>query len=71
MSSTIRRLSRPGAAWHINTKTKAVTLPGLTTADTPRTGIMQRWWAYMGDLMKTSPDNPSAVQPLARLFRPD
>ena len=43
-------------------------LPGHTTANLPATEIMRRWWAYMGDLMETNPDNSPVVQPLARVF---
>ena len=43
-------------------------LPGHTTAELPGTAIMQRWWAYMADLMETNPDNSPVVQPLERVF---
>ncbi|MBF9141133.1 L-rhamnose mutarotase [Hymenobacter properus] len=46
-------------------------LPGHSSDDLPRTEIMQRWWAYMGDLMETNPDNSPVVQPLARVFHMD
>lgn len=46
-------------------------LPGHTTGHLPRTEIMRRWWAYMGDLMETNPDNSPVVQPLARVFHLD
>ncbi|MBD2722056.1 L-rhamnose mutarotase [Hymenobacter armeniacus] len=43
-------------------------VPGHTTDLLPTTETMQRWWAYMGDLMDTNPDNSPVVQPLARVF---
>ena len=43
-------------------------VPGHTIDALPGTAIMQRWWAYMGDLMATNPDNSPVVQPLARVF---
>lgn len=46
-------------------------LPGHTTDSLPATEIMQRWWAYMGDLMETNPDNSPVVQPLPRVFHLD
>ena len=30
--------------------------------------IMQKWWAYMGDLMETHPDNAPVAVALPRLF---
>lgn len=39
------------------------------TADTlPDLPIMQRWWAYMADLMETNPDQSPVVKPLERVF---
>ncbi|UOQ96818.1 L-rhamnose mutarotase [Hymenobacter sp. 5317J-9] len=46
-------------------------VPGHATDQLPATEIMQRWWAYMGDLMETNPDNSPVVQPLARVFHMD
>ena len=43
-------------------------VPGHTTDGLPTTAIMQRWWAYMGDLMETNPDSSPVVKPLARVF---
>lgn len=43
-------------------------VPGHGIDALPGTAIMQRWWAYMGDLMATNPDNSPVVQPLARVF---
>lgn len=43
-------------------------LPGHTTAALPGTAIMQRWWAYMADLMETNPDHSPVVVPLTRVF---
>jgi L-rhamnose mutarotase len=46
-------------------------VPGHTTDALPATAIMQRWWAYMGDLMDTNPDSSPRVQPLERVFHMD
>ena len=34
----------------------------------PRTEIMQRWWAYMADIMATNPDRSPVATPLSRVF---
>ena len=34
----------------------------------PQNEVMQRWWAYMADLMETKPDNEPVAVPLATLF---
>lgn len=42
------------------------------TADVlPNQPVMQRWWAYMADLMETNPDASPTVQPLDRVFHLD
>ncbi|MBD2701531.1 L-rhamnose mutarotase [Spirosoma sp. BT702] len=42
------------------------------TADTlPEQAIMQKWWAYMADLMDTYPDNSPVVIRLERVFHMD
>jgi L-rhamnose mutarotase len=39
------------------------------TADTlPTLPIVQRWWAYMADLMDTNPDNSPVVTTLEPVF---
>ncbi|MGI4735409.1 MAG: L-rhamnose mutarotase [Janthinobacterium lividum] len=43
-------------------------LPGHTAAALPGLPVMQRWWAYMADLMETNPDNSPVVVALARVF---
>jgi len=43
-------------------------LPGHTADQLPTLPVMQRWWAYMADLMDTNPDNSPVVKPLQRLF---
>lgn len=30
--------------------------------------VMQKWWAYMGDIMETNPDNSPVAVPLTPLF---
>ncbi|CCH53216.1 L-rhamnose 1-epimerase [Fibrisoma limi BUZ 3] len=46
-------------------------LEGHRADDLPMLSIMQRWWAYMADLMDTNPDNSPVVQPLERVFHSD
>lgn len=43
-------------------------LPGHTSAELPSLPVMQRWWAYMADLMETNPDNSPVVVPLIQVF---
>lgn len=45
--------------------------PGHTMADLPQHPVMQRWWAYMGDLMRTHPDGSPVAEPLPCLFHLD
>ncbi len=39
-----------------------------TMAELPAHPVMQRWWAYMADLMEVKPDNEPVVTPLATVF---
>ncbi|MFD2934322.1 L-rhamnose mutarotase [Spirosoma flavum] len=39
-----------------------------TTAALPGLPIMQRWWAYMADLMETNPNNSPVVVSLEQVF---
>jgi L-rhamnose mutarotase len=34
----------------------------------PESPVMQRWWAYMADIMETRPDNEPVVVPLETVF---
>jgi L-rhamnose mutarotase len=43
-------------------------LPGHMADHLPTHEVMQRWWAYMADLMETNADSSPVVQPLARVF---
>ncbi|GAB3768121.1 L-rhamnose mutarotase [Spirosoma horti] len=43
-------------------------LPDHTTEALPGLPIMQRWWAYMADLMETNPDNSPVTVSLTRVF---
>lgn len=36
--------------------------------DLPNHPVMQRWWAYMGDIMETNPDNSPISVPLKEVF---
>lgn len=34
----------------------------------PEHAVMQRWWAYMADIMQTGPDNAPTAVPLTQVF---
>jgi L-rhamnose mutarotase len=34
----------------------------------PAKEIMQKWWAYMGDIMESNPDNSPVSTPLKEVF---
>lgn len=34
----------------------------------PAREIMQKWWAYMGDIMESNPDNSPVSTPLKEVF---
>ena len=36
--------------------------------DLPKHPVMQRWWAYMGDIMDANPDNSPVSMPLKEVF---
>lgn len=36
--------------------------------DLPRHPVMQRWWAYMADIMEVGSDNAPVAVPLTRVF---
>ncbi len=36
--------------------------------DLPGSAIMQRWWAYMADIMETGPNGEPAAVPLTPVF---
>jgi L-rhamnose mutarotase len=36
--------------------------------DLPRHPVMQKWWAYMADIMETNPDNSPLSEPLREVF---
>ena len=41
---------------------------GHTMADLPNHPVMQRWWAFMADIMETKPDNEPVAVPLVTVF---
>ncbi|GAB3794584.1 L-rhamnose mutarotase [Spirosoma humi] len=43
-------------------------LPDHTADALPGLLIMQRWWAYMADLMETNSDHSPVTVPLTRVF---
>ena len=36
--------------------------------DLGQTEIVQKWWAYMADIMETNPDNSPVITPLEEVF---
>ena len=34
----------------------------------PANAVMQKWWAYMGDIMESNPDNSPVSVPLKEVF---
>jgi L-rhamnose mutarotase len=42
-----------------------------TADDLPNTDIVKKWWAYMGDIMETNPDNSPMCKPLKEVFHQD
>jgi L-rhamnose mutarotase len=41
---------------------------GHSMADLPRHPVMQKWWAYMGDIMRTNPDGSPVAVDLVETF---
>ena len=41
---------------------------GHTMADLPKTPVMQKWWAYMGDIMATNADGSPIAIDLSETF---
>ena len=41
---------------------------GHTMDALPQHPVMQRWWAFMGDLMRTNADGSPVVEPLPCMF---
>ena len=41
---------------------------GAKLDDLPRQPVMQRWWAYMQDIMDTNPDHSPVSIPLKEIF---
>ncbi|WP_319590776.1 L-rhamnose mutarotase [uncultured Draconibacterium sp.] len=39
-----------------------------SSQDLGQTAIVQKWWAYMKDIMKTNPDNSPVSVPLDEVF---
>ena len=37
----------------------------------PARSTMQKWWAFMADIMETNPDNSPVVVPIQELFHMD
>lgn len=42
--------------------------PGHTMADLPDQSVMQRWWAYMADIMRVNPDGSPVAEGLPCVF---
>jgi L-rhamnose mutarotase len=45
--------------------------PGHRMEALPQDAIMQRWWAFMADIMATNPDSSPVVVPLVPMFHLD
>ena len=41
---------------------------GQSSQDLGKTEIVQKWWAYMADIMETNPDNSPVSTPLKEVF---
>lgn len=41
---------------------------GASSQDLGSTAIVQKWWAYMADIMDTNPDNSPVSVPLKEVF---
>ncbi len=44
---------------------------GQSSQDLGSTEIVQKWWAYMADIMETNPDNSPISKPLVEVFHMD
>ncbi len=44
---------------------------GSSSQDLGSTAIVQKWWAYMADIMDTNPDNSPVSRPLLEVFHLD
>lgn len=44
---------------------------GQSSQDLGSTAILQKWWAYMADIMETNPDNSPVSKPLTKVFHLD
>jgi L-rhamnose mutarotase len=42
--------------------------PGHTMDTLPTHPVMQRWWVYMGDIMRSNADGSPVVEPLPCMF---
>lgn len=42
--------------------------PNFDEAFLPNHPIVKKWWAYMGDIMETNPDNSPVTKPLKEVF---
>lgn len=44
---------------------------GHSTGELPAQAVVQRWWAYMADLMEVNPDRSPVCAPLKEVFHLD
>ncbi len=42
-----------------------------SSQDLGQTAIVQKWWAYMADIMDSNPDNSPVSKPLTEVFHMD
>ncbi len=44
---------------------------GASSQDLGKNPLVQKWWAYMQDIMETNPDNSPVTKPLTEVFHMD
>jgi len=44
---------------------------GSSSQDLGSTAIVQKWWAFMADIMETNPDHSPITKPLTEVFHLD
>jgi L-rhamnose mutarotase len=44
---------------------------GQSSQDLGQNPIVQKWWAYMADIMDTNPDNSPVSSPMTEVFHMD
>jgi len=57
-----------GTLFAVQRQTEPSDRDNNTASDLPQHPVVQRWWAYMADIMDTNPDNSPVTNPLERVF---